>query len=537
MLRAISGKSFKVTLLSLLSVALIAGGCTSGSSNSTEPNEPTAPSGEAQQGEETAGPPVAFSYLRPVWGPATYTKGGAYEQELFKQANVNIDVQIIPVIEYDAQVKTIVAAGNLPDVMWASGPLDPFWRDIEGQGAFLPINDYLERYPNVKATVSDAVWNAMKDEKGDIYFFPFSIHPIVPFFTFYRADWFEEAGIAEPTTIEELEQGLEAIKAAKPDAVPMTVGMGGAEWMFKDLGTSFGNAAGGWMPSPDNPDQLVPSHMNPANIDYMFWLQDLKRRGLLDQEAGVNPDPSFGKQKFMTGRAAAYPGGYPDYLELLNAFKQDASARIGIMAPLEGPGGQGGTRTVFPVDRGFYFSAQASDPEGIFRFLDWTLTEGKGDDFRRYGLEGKTYKVVDGKKVVIPDGEREADYVSSQIEPLKFLDPIDEKVNWDDWQNNFESQGFGDRFEDFKAKFEQYAVHQYPDYRNPTVFSPTNAEKGAILWEDYMAQMYGSILLDLNINRDTYMKALEQWLSNGGEQIVKEYNELQPDKSKPDYGA
>jgi putative aldouronate transport system substrate-binding protein len=528
----------KVVILLLLSVALIAGGCSSGSNGSSnEPSSAPGPTGESQSDGETSGPPTEFSYLRPVWGPATYTKGGAYEQELFKQANVKINVQIIPVTEYDTQAKTVIAAGNIPDVMWASGPLDPFWRDIENQGAFLKINDYLDKYPNVKATVSDSVWSAMQNENGEIFFFPFSIHPIVPFFTFYRADWFEESGIAEPTTIQELEQGLEKIKASKPDVVPMTVGLGGTEWMFKDLGTSFGNAAGGWMPSPEDPDQIVPSHMNPANIEYMFWLQDLKKRGLLDQEAGVNPDPAFGKQKFMTGRAAAYPGGYPDYLELLNAFKGDSSAKIGILAPLKGSGGQGGTRTVFPVDRGFYISAQTSDPEGIFRFLEWTLTEGQGDDFRRYGIEGKTYTVVDGKKVGIPEGEREADYAGSQIEPLKFLDPIDEKMNWDDWKTSFESQGFGEHFDYFKTSFEQYSDNQFPDYLNPTVFSPTNAEKGGILWEDYMAQMYGSILLDMNITRDNYNEALNKWLTNGGDKIIQEINDLQPDKSKPDYGV
>ncbi len=527
----------QVVILLLLSAALIVGGCSGNNGSTKEPSKTSNSTSGVQSNGESSGAPVEFSYLRPVWGPATYSKGGAYEQELFKQANVKIDVQIIPVTEYDAQAKTIIAAGDIPDVMWASGPLDPFWRDIENQGAFLKINEFIDKYPNVKATVSDSVWNAMKNEKGDIYFFPFSIYPIVPFFTFYRADWFEEAGIAEPTTIKELEAALETIKASKPDVVPMTVGLGGTEWMFKDLGTSFGNAAGGWMPSPENPDQIVPSHMNPANIDYMFWLQDLKKRGLLDQEAGVNPDPSFGKQKFMTGRAAAYPGGYPDYLELLNAFKNDSTAKIGIMAPLEGPGGQGGTRTVFPVDRGFYISAEAGDPEGIFRFLEWTLTEGQGHDFRRYGIEGKTYKVVDGKKTSIPEAEREPDYVSSQIEPLKFLDPIDEKVNWDDWKANFESQGFSEFYDYFKTSFEEYSINQFPDYRNPTVFSPTNADKGGMLWEDYMGQMYGSILLDMNINRDNYNEALNNWLSNGGDKILQESNELQSDKSKPDYGV
>ena len=33
------------------------------------------------------GDPVSFTYLRPTWGPATYTKDGAYERKLEEHGN------------------------------------------------------------------------------------------------------------------------------------------------------------------------------------------------------------------------------------------------------------------------------------------------------------------------------------------------------------------------------------------------------------------------------------------------------------------
>ena len=66
--------------------------------------------------------PVRFSYLRPVWGPATYEKGSDFEKELFSRANVEIAAEIIPVFDYEVKIPVLVAGGTLKDVMWHAGP-------------------------------------------------------------------------------------------------------------------------------------------------------------------------------------------------------------------------------------------------------------------------------------------------------------------------------------------------------------------------------------------------------------------------------
>ena len=49
--------------------------------------------------EETykEGDKLSFTYLRPVWGAATYTEDGPYEKALEEAANVDVKVQIVPV--------------------------------------------------------------------------------------------------------------------------------------------------------------------------------------------------------------------------------------------------------------------------------------------------------------------------------------------------------------------------------------------------------------------------------------------------------
>lgn len=490
--------------------------------------------------EETykEGDKLSFTYLRPVWGAATYTPDGPYEKALEEAANVNIDVQIVPVTEYDAKAKLVISTKNFRDIIWALGPVDASWREIEDQGAFYPIEELLESHPAVKATVSDDIWEMMRNEDGHIYFLPNTTSSEIPFFMYYRKDWFDELGIEEPTTIGELEAALETIQTAKPDVIPMTVGLGASRWMFKDVGTAFGAVMNSWQPSPEDPNTLIPSFMTEGQKDYIFWLQDMYHRGLLDPDTDLNPDTSHGKNKFMTSRAACYPGGYPDMLELYAALQEsDPDAEIGIMGPFTGPTGiQGGLRVNFPVDRGMYFNAKLSAEKikAIFDFLEWTLTDGFNLCY--YGIEGKMcIKNEDGSYSKIPNAMREDAYKSTQIEPLGFLNHQDYLVDFKDYQSQFEMLGIGDKYQYWYDEFQDYCSVKYYDYLVPTVKSETNIRIGAQLEENYLNATMASVILDHNVTREFYDRAANAWLKAGGQDIMNEFNAAQKDKSKPNY--
>lgn len=533
-------------LLSILTVVSLLAACADTTQPQTDSQDQA---GDTSSTEETQQPaddtteetsdsePTRFTYMRGVWGPATFTPGGEYEQTLKELANVEVEVQIVPIGEYDAKVKTVAASGSLPDMMMAYGPTDAYWRDLENQGAFAPLDDYLEQYPALKSICDDSMWEMLRNpDDGHIYFMPNTCVAEMPFFIYYRQDWFEELGIEEPTTIAELEAVLETIKEKMPDVTPMTVAAGSTAWLAKDLGTAFGATVSGW--TLDENGNLIPDHMDEETIDFAFWLQDMKERGLLDEEADVNPDLTFGEQKFKTSRAAVICGVSNQFTGYYTSLMEnDPDAKIGIIGPLTGPDGtQGGTRISFPMDRGYYFSATAEDLDGIMAFLNWSLTDG--NDFRKWGVEGKTYTVDEnGVKHSIPDTEREADWVSSQIEPLTFVHVPEDNFSWDDYQANFDAIGCGDYLEYFKEKWEAYCEVKYYDYRNPTTISATNNEIGAMLTESYLSSYwYSGIITNPAITREEFDGAVQQWLDAGGQQIIDEFNAAQPDKSEPTYG-
>lgn len=532
-------------LLSILTVVSLLAAC----ADTTQPQtDSQAQTGDTSSTEETEQPadntaetsdsePTRFTFMRGVWGAATFTPGGEYEQTLKELANVEVEVQIVPIGEYDAKVKTVAASGSLPDMMMAYGPTDAYWRDLENQGAFAPLDEYLEKYPALKSICDDSMWEMLRNpDDGHIYFMPNTCVAEMPFFVYYRQDWFEELGIEEPTTIAELEAALETIKEKMPDVTPMTVAAGSTAWLAKDLGTAFGATVSGW--TPDENGNLIPDHMDEETIEFAFWLQDMKERGLLDEEADVNPDLTFGEQKFKTSRAAVICGVFNQFTGYYTSLMEnDPDAKIGIIGPLTGPDGtQGGTRISFPMDRGYYFSSTAQDLDGIMAFLNWSLTDG--NDFRKWGVEGKTYTVDEnGVKHSIPDTEREADWVSAQIEPLTFVHVPEDNFSWDDYQANFDAIGCGDYLEYFKEKWEAYCQVKYYDYRNPTTISATNNEIGAMLTESYLSSYwYSGIITNPAITREEFDGAVQQWLDAGGQQIIDEFNAAQPDKSEPTYG-
>ncbi|MFC7623428.1 extracellular solute-binding protein [Microlunatus sp. GCM10028923] len=471
---------------------------------------------------------LTFSYLRPTWGPATYTKDGPYELELERQAGVSVDVQIIPVIDYNTKINTILASGDLPDVLWAPGPSSGVWAEAQAEGAFLAIDEQLEKHPAVKAAVPESIWARIKDAEGATYFVPNLIWPQVPFFMFARTDLLESAGIDEPTTLEQFVDTLAAVKKAYPDHIPFTMGY---EWHTKELATSFGVSKSGWEPSQGDPNQLDPWFVKEREVDLYFWLQDLHRKGLLDPDYGVNKEPNLSTNKFKANKAVFAIENWAVFPDLVANLKKAApKGTVGVLDPL----GEGaGSRPVFPIDRGFYISAKMADPEAFFDFLEWTLTEGS--DFRRYGIEGKTYTVVDGKKAPIQDTDRETAFQTPQLEPLSFIGPFSEKLDWEQLGLSYASAKLDDKFDYIRGKFEAYIGTEYPDFRNPTVLSPTEAADGTRLTQDYLQKVTESCIINHDLSRTDWTTAVEKWKAAGGNKIIDEVNQLQTDKSRPDY--
>lgn len=494
---------------------------------------------EEQPAEEPATQePKTFSVLTGVYGAATYTQdNNALWSYIQESTGVSLEMQIVPVGELAGKVKTVAASGSLPDMMKTDGPTDPYWRDLENQGAFAPIEEYLEQYPALKKICSDSVWEWMRNEDGHIYFIPCAAMWKVPFFVVYRKDVFDELGIAEPTTIAELEAALATVKAEKPDMVPWSTWENHTSlltWYHKDLMTSFG-ATAGW--NVDENDQLVPDQMDEGGIDFLFWLQDMRNKGYLDEEFGVSPEYGMGQVKWENGQVAVMTLNSLSYADAVRRVQENfPDAEVGILSGLVGPDGdKGGLRAIDPYTAGWYFSAENEDLDALMAYLNWSLTEGFENIYK--GWEGKTYTLNEsGTRIDIADDDREEAYKSYQIEPLQIMCSPDTLFGWFSIET-FRAAGLDDSvYEYYMAKIDDICSNVWYNRKYPTVASPTSNDIGTQLNEAYLAAYWpGGIVLNPNVTREEYDEALQGWLEAGGQTIIDEINALQTDRSYPSY--
>lgn len=535
-------KRLLALLLALAMILMAFAGCatTTPSDDGTQPagtnsNEPA--SGETTSGAESAVDPVKFTFLRGVWGSATYTPDGAFYNWIKDKTGVEIECQIVPIAEYNDKVKTIVASTDLPDLMMADGPTSDYWSEVEDAGAFAPIEEYLEKYPVLKNLASDTVWEMLRNDDGHIYFLPRCILAEEPFTLMYRQDLFEEAGLSEPTTITELEDVLRAIKEKYPDMIPLTVGGANPQWMLKDLATCWNGAMlSGW--KLDENGDLIPGHADEDAIDFVFWVQQMRDEGLIDYEVGLTNDDGYGNATFDAGKSVMHVCNGMQYVDRVTNIKRtDATAEVGICSPLVGiDGTQGGSASYFGMNKGYYVAATASDKiDAIMKYIAWSLQDEEATEFRLYGIEGENfYYDNDGTLRYVTDINPE--YASTQREPLLIVDLPEESTNWRSVKIYFELNGIDEYWDYYYEKTSQWLEVKYPNYISPLTRSETDTAIGVELTQAYLASYWSvGIMTNSAITRSEYENALAAWKDAGGQQIIDEYNANQVDKSKPVY--
>ncbi|MBJ8192999.1 extracellular solute-binding protein, partial [Bacillus cereus] len=70
----------------------------------------------------------------------------------------------------NTKIGTFIASNDYPDVIVPDGTIDK----LLDAGAFIPLNDLIDKYgPNIKR-VYGPYYNLMKAEDGNIYFLPLS---------------------------------------------------------------------------------------------------------------------------------------------------------------------------------------------------------------------------------------------------------------------------------------------------------------------------------------------------------------------------
>ena len=276
--------------------------------------------------------------------------------KLFAAAHPEVAVtqENIPNPEFMAKVTAAVVSGSRPDVTMVSSER---FADLLAMGALNDLTDKIASWER-RADFDDVRFASISKD-GKVYG--------VPAFTFvdwmyYRKDWFDEAGLAPPTTYAEFRDA--AIKLTDPSKGRFGFGMRGSAG-----GQSFViNVMEGFGAKLMHEDGSISLDRDKAIEAVDWWAGLLIRDGAVPPSA---PNDGFRQimEAFQTGQTAMlwhHTGSFQDNAKLLKAGEEFATAAI--------PAGP-----VNRVSRLGYAYNTSTKPESLEASWEWIKFWGEPD--------------------------------------------------------------------------------------------------------------------------------------------------------------
>ena len=482
------------TLLCGLMASLLLAGCTQtgGSSGSNSSSTESAPestvsqTSEAAEGETTydengvspegtfpiVEEPITLTVMFPSQTAIPDIAENSFTKEYEELTGIHIEWQEVPSDSLADRVNISLSSGDMPDIYLSCGVSLSQQQAYGPQGAFVPLNDYIEQYGEVFQKIEEnvpGVADTLTMGDGNIYALPYiekCVHCEGSSKLWINTKWLDALDMEPPTTVDEFEDMLRRFKEEDPngngeaDEIPLLTYEGG--W--------HSNAMSGWLTnpfvytSPDNNyvyldgDEIKLSYMQDGWKEAMSWLNKLYEEGLYyDQSLVINYDQArqLCAADGTTEDVGCFTGGTPD---LPGADVSQWGPYVAL-APIEGPNGRVATWMPYSqiTPTAFVITAACENPAAAFR---WGVEQYNKDiNYRKtFGVEGENWKYVTPGEDDVP-----ADAADFNTGDPAEIAPFIDGVGWGDEQD-YCWRGLGLRCDTGDYKDLRYAQVQSGDY-------------------------------------------------------------------------
>lgn len=269
------------------------------------------------------------------------------------------------------------------------------------EGAFIPLNDYMQDYPNIKKHITDnpAVMKEITAADGNIYCIPGLPAHMAGEVWYIRKDWLDQLNLEIPTNLEELKTVLKAFKTEDPngngeaDEVPL--------WFasakdIRKLSWAFG-IDNNWFINENNEPEFGP--VNPAYRDFIAYMQELYAEELMDREylTRTGNKRDFFLHGNIGGLVHSFAGATGRYNETAPQVTQDEDFELIAIPPFKTEDGRQIERTGgLPVgSSGFGISMNNKHVEETMKLIDYLMSD-EGQVLMNFGVEGLSYDMIDG---------------------------------------------------------------------------------------------------------------------------------------------
>ena len=364
------------------------------------------------------------SYDQRTDGPFKIDQANVFIQWLQKKTGVSLNFITVNAENRTERVNVMMATGDVPDIMIASGLSESEINYYGGNGLFRSFTPYIEKYGSVIKEIFEAkpVARPMSsDLKGNIYALPHitsCYHCFLGPKAWYYKPWLDKLGLKVPQTTEQFYEMLVAFKTQDPngngkaDEIPLTGSNTG--WDDSDI---FVFLAGSFLYTTDpgakaglilNSGRVVAANASPEYRELLRYLNRLYSEGLITDLTFTMSAADYkrtvqGSNPPIVGAAfSQYPGVFADFVKPGDRGYEGFYP----LSPLEGPKGIRYANKYHPyvgVNGSAIMSASNPYPALTFRLLETVMTP-EGTLSALVGKEGVDYFVAPaGTKTL--DGE------------------------------------------------------------------------------------------------------------------------------------
>ncbi|MGF7048293.1 putative aldouronate transport system substrate-binding protein [Paenibacillus sp. DS2015] len=360
--------------------------------------------------------PITFSYFGADASPNWNKMQDEVGKEIIAKTGVTLNAEYAVQGGGQDKISLMAASGEYPDLIYAKGDLSK----LVDAGAMMDLTDLIEQYgPNLKKVYGDYM-DRLKYSNEDQAIYVLPSTAAVDNTSFDATGGFEiqhevlkELGYPEVKTLQDYEDVLQAYVDKHPTidgqpTIPLTLDADDWRIMITVTNPAFvatgASDDGEYFIDPDTFDAKL-HYKRPEEKEYFRWLNHMYNVGLLDKDTFVQKSDQY-KSKIASGRVLGLIDQEWGYSDAENALKssgrpEKSYAHFPVTLSEEY---QDHTfvDTGFMSGWGIGITTATKDPVRAIKFLDY-LASDEGQVLLNWGIEGKHYNVVDGKRVIPAD--------------------------------------------------------------------------------------------------------------------------------------
>ncbi|OUS77781.1 hypothetical protein B1748_03080 [Paenibacillus sp. MY03] len=384
------------TAITMVLMLALTAACSNGANNEPPKNEasnaPTAAATEAP-GDK---PPTKLTMMVQSHASWPINKDWLVYRELGKLANVQLDVSGYQGDWWEA-IPLVIASGDMPDLMWMSGP--DIIHKHGGEGALVNLLDHMDQMPNLKSWIAEhqEITNALLSTDGKLYMNPAQgAYGDWDGLWLYREDVFKKHSLEMPKTYDELFATMVKLKELYPDSYPLFVPNWGA---LNRIAISFGSANTFYFNEKSQKWQYGPT--DESYKQALQFLVDAYEAELIPLEFGSLDGNK--RNEMITTDKSFIVHGYIGHIDTYNNLARTTNPefKIAHFTPPGGAGEPGYHGNQFLFQEGLTVSSTSKNKEAAFAFIDSMFTE-QARELVSWGVEGITFEKVDGKNKYLP---------------------------------------------------------------------------------------------------------------------------------------